>query len=173
MCLLYELAGRNLVQPILVAVAPMTPRDPERGALYVAGRRLSFLDFGGPGRPLPALHGHFGEGCTFTRLAAELGESWRVVALDQRGHGRSDRSVDHSRSGYVEDAAAVLEHLGVDSPAPIVHGSRSTVLRAEHARRMVARRARTILVELSAGHTVRDTVPVECAGAVRGFLDSL
>ncbi|EFE76023.1 MULTISPECIES: alpha/beta fold hydrolase [Streptomyces] len=139
MCLLHELAGRKLVQPILVAVTPMTPPDPERGALYVAGRRLSFLDFGGPGRPLLALHGHFGEGCTFTRLAGELGDSWRVVALDQRGHGRSDRCADYSRSGYVP------------------------------ARRMVARRARTSLVELPAGHTV----PVEFAGAVRGFLDSL
>ncbi|WP_272923720.1 hypothetical protein [Streptomyces sp. SID8378] len=39
-----ELAGRNLVQPILVAVTPMAPPDPERGALYAAGRRLSFLD---------------------------------------------------------------------------------------------------------------------------------
>ncbi|MEV8003746.1 hypothetical protein AB0P10_13860 [Streptomyces parvus] len=42
--MVYELAGHNLVRPILVAVTPMTPPDPERGPLYVAGRRLSFLD---------------------------------------------------------------------------------------------------------------------------------
>ncbi|MFE2976399.1 alpha/beta fold hydrolase [Streptomyces sp. NPDC059258] len=258
----------------------MTPPEPERGAMDAAGRRLSFLDFGGRGRPLLALHGHFGEGRTFTHLAGELGLSWRIVALDQRGHGRSDRAADYSRSGYVEDAAAVLEHLGIggavvlghslggvnayqlaarrpglvdalivedvgaevdddlsfalswphrvptrsgllealgpsasylmdavreypdgwglafdpqdmnasqrllngdhwddwlagDCPALLVRGSRSTVLRAEHARRMAARRPRTSLVELPAGHTVHGTVPVEFAAAVRGFLGAL
>ncbi|MBO2458545.1 hypothetical protein [Actinomadura violacea] len=32
-----------------------------RGELHIDGRRLSYLDFGGPGRPLPALHGHLYE----------------------------------------------------------------------------------------------------------------
>lgn len=97
------------------------PAEPKRAAMTVAGRRLSFLDFGGPGRPLLALHGHFGEGRTFTRLARELGDSWRLVALDQRGHGYSDRPTDFSRAGYVEDAAAVLEHLGIGSAAVLGH----------------------------------------------------
>ncbi|MFB7979739.1 alpha/beta fold hydrolase [Streptomyces vinaceus] len=256
------------------------PTEPERAAALVAGRRLSFLDFGGPGRPLLALHGHFDEGRTFTRLARELGDSWRVIALDQRGHGYSDRPADFSRTGYVEDAAAVLEHLGIDGavvlghslggvnayqlaarrpglvdalivedigavvdddlsfslswphrtptraelleglgpsagyltdavreypdgwglafdprdmddsqrclngdhwddwlagncPALLVRGSRSRVLGAEHARDMAARRLRTRLVELPAGHTVHKTVPAEFAAAVRGFLYSL
>ncbi|WP_336319883.1 alpha/beta hydrolase [Streptomyces lavendofoliae] len=256
------------------------PPEPKRASLTVAGRRLSFLDFGGPGRPLLALHGHFGEGRTFARLALELGDSWRIVALDQRGHGLSDRSPDVSRAGYVEDAAAVLEHLGIhkaavlghslggvnayqlaawfpqlvdalviedigaeveddlsfslswphraptraglleelgasasyltgavreypdgwglsfdpkdmnasqqqlngnhwkdwlasDCPALLVRGSRSTVLSAEHAKDMVARRPYTRLIELRAGHTVRETVPEEFAEAVSGFLGSL
>ncbi|MER7539071.1 alpha/beta hydrolase [Streptomyces sp. NPDC097704] len=254
--------------------------EPKRAAVMVAGRRLSYLDFGGPGRPLLALHGHFGEGRTFTRLAQDLGESWRVIALDQRGHGHSDSAPDFSRTGYVEDAAAVLEHLDVeaavvlghslggvnayqlaarlpervdalivedigaevdgnlsftlswpqrtatrtelleelgpsarhvmnavreypdgwglafnpkdmnasqqylngdhwsdwlasDCPALLVRGSRSTVLSAEHAKDMTARRPRTWLVELPTGHTVHETAPVEFDAAVRGFLDSL
>lgn len=97
------------------------PTEPKRGATMVAGRRLSFLDFGGPGRPLLALHGHFGEGRTFTRLARELGDSWRVIALDQRGHGYSDRPSDFSRNGYVDDAATVLEHLGIDGAVALGH----------------------------------------------------
>ncbi|MET9769584.1 alpha/beta hydrolase [Streptomyces sp. NPDC006415] len=99
----------------------MTPPEPERGAMNAAGRRLSFLDFGGRGRPPLALHGHFGEGRTFTHLAGELGASWRIVALDQRGHGHSDRAADYSRSGYVEDAAAVLEHLGIGGAVVLGH----------------------------------------------------
>ncbi|MFJ4342401.1 alpha/beta fold hydrolase [Streptomyces sp. NPDC088915] len=95
--------------------------EPKRAAVTVAGRHLSYLDFGGPGRPLLALHGHFGEGRTFTRLARELGDSWRVVAPDQRGHGHSDRPDDFSRAGYVEDAATVLEHLGIESAVVLGH----------------------------------------------------
>lgn len=97
------------------------PPEPKRAALTVAGRRLSFLDFGGPGRPLLALHGHFGEGRTFTRLARDLGGDWRVIAPDQRGHGRSDRPADFSRTGYVEDAAAVLDHLGTGGAVVLGH----------------------------------------------------
>ncbi|MFI1294329.1 alpha/beta fold hydrolase [Streptomyces sp. NPDC020792] len=256
------------------------PPEPKRAAMMVAGRRLSFLDFGGPGRPLLALHGHFGEGRTFTRLAWALGDSSRVIALDQRGHGRSDSPPDFSRTGYVEDAAAVLEHLGIDAavvlghslggvnayqlaarlpglvdalivedigaevdgdlsfslswphraptraelleetgpsakylmdavreypdgwglafdprdmnasqqhlngdhwndwlagdcPALLIRGSRSTVLSAKHAKDMAARRPRTWLVELPAGHTVHETVPAEFASAVSRFLGSL
>ncbi|MFJ4828314.1 alpha/beta fold hydrolase [Streptomyces bacillaris] len=102
-------------------MASTIPSEPKRAATMVGGRRLSFLDFGGPGRPLLALHGHFGEGRGFTCLARELGDSCRVIALDQRGHGRSGRPADFSRSGYVEDATTVLEHLGIDSAVVLGH----------------------------------------------------
>ncbi|MEU1407905.1 alpha/beta hydrolase [Streptomyces sp. NPDC005728] len=102
-------------------MTPRIPTEPKRAATTVAGHRLSFLDFGGPGRPLLALHGHFGEGRTFTHLARELGDSWRVIALDQRGHGHSDRPADFSRNGYVEDAATVLEHLAIDGAVVLGH----------------------------------------------------
>ncbi|MFD0375852.1 alpha/beta fold hydrolase [Streptomyces sp. NPDC127112] len=99
---------------------PATP-TPEsvRAAVTVAGRRLSYLDSGGPGQLLLALHGHFAEARTFTPLARQLAPDWRVVALDQRGHGYSDRPPDFSRDGYVEDAAAVLHHLG-SGPAVVL-----------------------------------------------------
>lgn len=54
-------------------------------------------------------------------LARELGESWRVIALDQRGHRYSDRPSAFSRIGYIEDAATVLEHLGIDGAVVLGH----------------------------------------------------
>ncbi|MFB7512699.1 alpha/beta fold hydrolase [Streptomyces sp. NPDC056144] len=102
----------------------LLPAEPGRATVVVDGRRLSFLDFGGPGRPLLALHGHFAEGRTFTRLARELGDAWRVFALDQRGHGESDRPADpadFSRTGYVDDAATVLERLGIGGAVVLGH----------------------------------------------------
>ncbi|MFJ1709683.1 alpha/beta fold hydrolase [Kitasatospora sp. NPDC088346] len=68
-----------------------------------------------------ALHGHFSAGRTFTRLARDLAPDWRVVALDQRGPGCSDRPSDFSRDGYVEDAAAVLHHLGAGAAVVLGH----------------------------------------------------
>ncbi|MFF9198990.1 alpha/beta fold hydrolase [Streptomyces sp. NPDC014779] len=86
---------------------------PVRATLHLDGRRLSYLDHGGPGRVLLALHGHFAEGRTFTALARALGPRHRVVAPDQRGHGHSDPAADYSREGYVADVAALLDHLGL------------------------------------------------------------
>ncbi|MGK4584367.1 alpha/beta fold hydrolase [Kitasatospora sp. HPMI-4] len=98
------------------AVAPK-PTDPVRAGLDLAGRRLSYLDFGGPGRPLLALHGHLSEGMTFAALARDMAPQWRIIAPDLRGHGDSDRAADYSREGYIADVVALLEHLGL-GPVP-------------------------------------------------------
>ncbi|MFF2148907.1 alpha/beta fold hydrolase [Kitasatospora sp. NPDC058190] len=39
----------------------------------IDGRRLSYLDFGGAGPPLLALHGHLAEGLVVASLAPALG----------------------------------------------------------------------------------------------------
>ncbi|MCP2337377.1 alpha/beta fold hydrolase [Actinomadura rupiterrae] len=95
--------------------------EPARAAMTVDGRRLSYLDFGGSGRPLLALHGHFNQGRTFAKLAQALAPDWRVVAPDQRGHGFSDRGPDYSREGYVHDAAALVAHLGLSQTVVLGH----------------------------------------------------
>ncbi|MEV0441323.1 alpha/beta hydrolase [Streptomyces spectabilis] len=95
---------------------------PDHGrATAPGGHRLSYCDHGGPGPALLALHGHFGDGATFAALARALAGRCRVIALDQRGHGRSDRTEDYSRRGYVDDAAAVLRHLGLTDVVVLGH----------------------------------------------------
>ncbi|MEU8462601.1 alpha/beta hydrolase [Streptomyces sp. NPDC029003] len=91
-----------------------------RHTLRIDDRTLSYLDFGGPGRPLLALHGGMSEGLAFTGLAGALGDAWRVIAPDQRGHGDSGRAGDYHRAGYVEDAVALLDHLGLDAPVALL-----------------------------------------------------
>jgi pimeloyl-ACP methyl ester carboxylesterase len=88
-----------------------------RAELDLDGRRLSYVDFGGPGRPLLALHGHLEQGLMWADLAAALAPQWRVIAPDQRGHGASDRTADYTREGYVADLVALLDHLDL---GPIV-----------------------------------------------------
>lgn len=91
-----------------------------RHTLTIEDRTLSYLDFGGPGRPLLALHGGMSEGLAFTGLAEALGDDWRVIAPDQRGHGYSDRAADYHRAGYVSDTVALLDHLGLDAPVALL-----------------------------------------------------
>ncbi|MFE3763902.1 alpha/beta fold hydrolase [Streptomyces sp. NPDC059104] len=90
-----------------------------REFFMAGGRKLSYLDFGGPGSPLLALHGHYNEASAFAPLAGALAPRWRVIALDQRGHGESDRAPAYGRDGYVSDVAALHRHLGV-GPVPVL-----------------------------------------------------
>jgi esterase len=82
-----------------------------RRAFSREGTRLSYVDFGGGGEVLAALHGHFGCARNFAPLAAALAPAWRVVALDQRGHGWSHRPRACDRASYVADVEAFLSHL--------------------------------------------------------------
>ncbi len=77
------------------------------------GLKLSYLDAGGAGEPLIALHSHWMEGATFAPLAAALAPEWRVIALDQRGHGDSDHAKTYTRDDYLGDLAALYANLGI------------------------------------------------------------
>ncbi|GAB2790260.1 alpha/beta fold hydrolase [Amycolatopsis magusensis] len=112
-----------------------------RGELDIDGRRLSYLDFGGPGRPLLALHGHLYEGQTWAELARALAPRWRVIAPDQRGHGDSDRTPTYTREDYVADAIALLDHLEIEQTVTLGHsggGITAFQIAARHPRRVSA-----------------------------------
>ncbi|GAA3891069.1 alpha/beta fold hydrolase [Streptomyces sedi] len=91
--------------------------------IVVGGRRVPVVDSGGPADApvLVALHGTFGRGAEFTRLAADLAGLVRVVAPDQRGHGHSQPVTGgYGRDAFVADAAALVRALGA---GPVVlHG---------------------------------------------------
>ncbi len=93
----------------------MTPA----GFLTLDERQIGYHDTGGDGPALLALHGHFAHAGVFDGLAESLAPGWRVVAPDQRGHGRSDPTPDYDRAGYVADAALVVEALGL-APAVVL-----------------------------------------------------
>lgn len=67
--------------------------------------QLSYLDCGGDSRQvLVMLHGYMANARTFSELAARF-KDWRVIALDQRGHGWSDHppGQEYAREDYVMD----------------------------------------------------------------------
>ena len=75
------------------------------------GLTLSYLDKGGDGIPIVALHAYWMEAGTYAELAEALAPKWRVIALDQRGHGHSDHAEDLSWNAFIGDLAAFLDHL--------------------------------------------------------------
>ncbi len=69
------------------------------------------------------LHGYTETCEVWTDVAGDLAREFRVIALDQRGHGKSDRATDHdySRATQVEDIEAIIEALGLRSVTLIGH----------------------------------------------------
>src|SRR5947208_588494 len=98
-------------------VTTMTMPSPD--FVTLRGRRVALTDFGGPGEPVLALHGHFGRGRMYAPLAAALTPERRVIALDQRGHGLTGGGGPFTLDEYVADAAALLRELRL-GPVPVV-----------------------------------------------------
>jgi len=97
-------------------------RQPAVRDIDVNGVRLSFRDHGGSGRPVVLLHGLASSAHIWDVVGSHLTYDHRVVALDQRGHGSSDRP----DSGYdfetvTRDLAAFVEALGLDCPIIVGH----------------------------------------------------
>ncbi|AGT10006.1 alpha/beta fold hydrolase [Paracoccus aminophilus] len=103
---------------------------------------FSFLDAGGAGKPLVALHGHWMGASDFEELAADLSPDWRLIALDQRGFGETDHGAPHNMASYVGDVVALLEHLSITDPVPVLGHSFGGVvayhLAASHPERVCA-----------------------------------
>ena len=85
----------------------------KRDCYHHNGLALSYLDSDGDGSVLIALHAHMMSAATFVPLAAALQPTWRVVALDQRGHGHSDHATSYTRDDYIGDIEALYTHLGL------------------------------------------------------------
>ncbi|MER5777356.1 alpha/beta hydrolase [Streptomyces sp. NPDC002039] len=81
------------------------------------GVRISCRDWGGSGPPIVLLHGLAGHAGEWDTLARNLSRRYRVVAVDQRGHGASERRPgDVSRAAYVADVVAVIGQLDLRRP---------------------------------------------------------
>ena len=96
----------------------------KRSYFYSGDLRLSYLDYGGDGKPvLLLLHGHFGNARTFTKVAESL-KDWHVYALDQRGHGWSDHAdSDHyTREDYIHDIEQFSSQVIVEDNQMVILG---------------------------------------------------
>lgn len=81
------------------------------------GVRIHYVDMG-KGIPVILVHGlaiNFAGNWMFPRVFQKLAKRYRVIALDNRGHGRSDKPYDPKQYGLelVEDIVRLMDHLGI------------------------------------------------------------
>jgi pimeloyl-ACP methyl ester carboxylesterase len=67
------------------------------------------------------LHGLASNSRIWDLTAPYLIRSFRVVAMDQRGHGLSDKPGSYKFDEVTGDAVAVAEHLGMERPVVVGH----------------------------------------------------
>src|SRR5919199_4043464 len=78
------------------------------------GLRFHYRDWGDPAAPpLLLLHGALCHAHMFDSLAARMSDRYRVLALDQRGHGETDWASDYQHARVAEDGAAFIAALGL------------------------------------------------------------
>ena len=147
----------------------------------MGGVSLRCLDFGGHGPAVLILHGLGSEGMEWADTATWLCRACRVYALDQRGHGGSDRTPgQYDRSLYVADAAAAVQQLGLAPVVLVGHsmgGLNAYLVAARHPELV---RALVVVEALASANpdgmsAMRDwlralPVPFETAAAARAFV---
>jgi len=69
--------------------------EPRERQIRLGGLRFYYLEWGDPGAPtVVLLHGFAGHARSWDHVSEALADRFRVLALDQRGHGDSDRAPD-------------------------------------------------------------------------------
>jgi esterase len=77
----------------------------------INGLTFHYTDWGGSGAPLVMLHGLSGHAHTWDHTAAALSDRYRVLALDQRGHGDTDWAPQYGLNPMSEDLLGFLDAL--------------------------------------------------------------
>lgn len=92
---------------------------------FVAGQgdlRLHYHEWPGEGAPVVLLHGLASNARIWELVAHRLAGRWRVLAFDQRGHGRSDKpAFGYDFATLVDDLSTALGQLGVERPLVVGH----------------------------------------------------
>jgi pimeloyl-ACP methyl ester carboxylesterase len=135
------------------------------------GRTLAYRDYGEGPRVTVLLHGLLLSQRMHVRLARSLAERGnRVVTLDLRGHGRSDRPAEMWRYGmgfFAQDVVALLDHLGVDEA--VVGGTSLGANTTLEVASLAPERLRGMIVEMP----VLDNALLACAVAFTPLMVAL
>jgi non-heme chloroperoxidase len=111
------------------------------------GVEIFYKDWGS-GQPIVFSHGWPLSGDDWdTQMMFFLGEGYRVIAHDRRGHGRSTQVSDgHDMDHYADDLAAVTEHLDLHDAIHVGHSTGGGEVAHYIARHGESRVAKGVLI---------------------------
>lgn len=75
----------------------------------------------GKGKPLIILHGLYGSSDNWVSIAKELEKYFRVINVDQRNHGQSPHSPDHTYELIANDLLELLNDLNIEKAIFLGH----------------------------------------------------
>jgi pimeloyl-ACP methyl ester carboxylesterase len=94
-----------------------TAIDPRERTVEARGLRFHYVEWGDPASPaIVLLHGLSSMGRIWDPLGSTLQKHYRVIALDQRGHGDTSWPAEpaYSTDEYVNDLEALVDLWGLD-----------------------------------------------------------
>lgn len=120
---------------------------PQSSHAAIGDLDVHYLDWGGQGDSLLALHGLASSGHWYRRVAPLLSDRYRVIAPDQRGHGATTQAP----SGYdwqtlAEDAVRLMDHFEISS-APVLGHSWGGHVASNLAMRFPDRVSRVVMID--------------------------
>jgi pimeloyl-ACP methyl ester carboxylesterase len=83
------------------------------------GQLVSYVDHGGDGPAVLLLHSYLMDADMFAPQLAALGGAFRLIAMDQRGHGGTPVDGPFTYWDLARDALGLLDELGVDRYAVV------------------------------------------------------
>ncbi|HEY0182244.1 MAG TPA: alpha/beta hydrolase [Rhodopila sp.] len=141
----FDMTGSDEFRSLLASAAdlgiPHAPEVPYRSCNIVLRQmRFHFLEWGhADAPPIVLLHGGHQSAHSWDLVSLHLAQRYRVLALDQRGHGDSEwaRDVSYSNHEMSLDAEAFIGAMGLRHPVLMGHsmGGRNAMLlmRRNHA----------------------------------------
>ena len=91
--------------------------EPESKSVQVNNMNFSYLEWGNPSNPVMVLlHGFAQQSHSWDFVALSFADRYRIIALDQRGHGDSDWASDgdYTPETQQKDIEAVVDKLGLE-----------------------------------------------------------
>ena len=89
----------------------------------VDGMNLHY-EMAGRGKAIVFLHGYTGSSGDWMNQMPVLASKYKVIAMDHRGHGKSDapsREEDCSLETFVADVRHIMNHLGIERCCLVGH----------------------------------------------------
>lgn len=83
------------------------------------GQLVTYVDHGGSGPTVLLLHSYLMDADMFAPQVAAFGEAYRLVAMDERGHGGTPADGPFTYWDVARDALGLLDVLGVDRCAVV------------------------------------------------------